>query len=68
MAEKRNSTPCPTNAEIHLLLYCPDLVSMQYIVEVGGRVWMQANPELVVPCVLELLEKLKHLVSILNCP
>ena len=68
MAEKRNSTPCPMNAGIDLLLYCPDLVSMQYIVEVGGRVWMQANPELVVPCVLQFLEKLKQLVSILNCP
>ena len=29
---------------------------------------MQTDPELVVPCVLQSFGKLKHLVSILNCP
>ena len=53
---------------MHLRLNCPGLISMQYIKEVGSRVWMQADPELVVPCVLQSLGKLKHLVSILNCP
>ena len=53
---------------MHLLLYCLGLVSMQRIEEVGGRVWMQTDPELVFACVLQSLGKPKHLVSILNCP
>ena len=52
---------------MHLLLCCLGLVSIQRIKEVGGRVWMQTGPELVAPCVLQSLGKLKHLVSILNC-
>ena len=40
---------------------------MECIVEVGGGVWMQKDPDLVVPSVLQSLEKLKHLVFILNC-
>ena len=32
------------------------------------RVWMQTDPELFVPSVLQSLKKLKHLVSILNWP
>ena len=68
MEEKQNCSPCPKDAGMHLLLYCPDLVSMLCIEKVGGRVWMQTDPDLVVPCVLQSLEKLKHLVSILNCP
>ena len=42
---------------------------MQYIEEIGGRAfWMQTDLELVVPYVLQYLEKLKHVVSILNFP
>ena len=37
--EKR--VPCLKDAETHLLLYCLVLVSMQFIVRVVGRVWMQ---------------------------
>ena len=40
---------------------------MQCIEEVGGRVWMQTDPELVTPFVLLCLGKQKHLVSILRC-
>ena len=53
---------------MHLLLYCLGLIYMQFIKEVGGRAWMQTDAELVVSCVLQSLGKLKHLVSILNCP
>ena len=68
MEEKQNCTTCPKDEGIHLLLYCLGLVSMQNIEEVSGRARMQTDPELVVPCVLQSLGKLKHLVSILNCP
>ena len=68
MEEKQNCTPCPKDAGMHLLLYCPGLVSMQCIKEIGGKVWMQTYPELVVPYVLQSLGKLKHVVSNLNCP
>ena len=68
MEEKQNCTPYPKDAGMHLLLYWPGLVSMQCIEEVGGRVWMQIDPELVLPCVLQSLGRLKHLVSNLNCP
>ena len=66
MNEMQNCTPCPNDAG-HLLLYCPGLISMHGIEEVGDRVWMQTDPEMVVPCVLQSLGKLKHLVSNLNC-
>ena len=68
MEEKQNCTPCADDEGMHLLLCCLGLVSMQCIEEVGGRIWMQTDPELVVPCVLQSLGKLKHFVSILNCP
>ena len=68
MEEKQNCTPCPKDEGTHLLLYCLSLVSIQSIEEVSGRVRLQTDPELVVPCVLQSLGKLKHLVSILNCP
>ena len=68
MEGKQNCTPCPKDEGMHLLLCCLGLVSIQRIEEAGGRVWMQTGPELVVPCVLQSLGKLKHLVSILNCP
>ena len=41
---------------------------MERIAEVGRRVWIQANAELAVPCVLQSLKRLKYLVSIVNCP
>ena len=68
MEEKQNCTPCPKDAGIHLLLYCQGLVSIQCIGEVGGKAWMQTDPELGVSCVLQSLGKLKHLLSNLNCP
>ena len=53
---------------MHPLLYYRGLVSKQCIVEVSGRAWMQRDPELVVPCMFQSFEKLKHLVSIVSCP
>ena len=47
------------NASVSLL---PSLVSMHCIVEVGGGIWMQTDPDLVVPSMLQSLEKLKYLV------
>ena len=44
------------------------LEPVQCIKEIGDRVLMQTDPELVVLCVLHSLRKLEHLVSILNCP
>ena len=35
---------------------------------VGDRAWMQTDPELVAPCALQSLKKMKHLFSILNYP
>ena len=44
------------------------MVSMQYIMIVGGRVWIQTDPQLVLQFALQSLEKFKYLVSILNRP
>ena len=68
MEEKRNRIPCSKDVGMHPLLYYRGLVSKQCIVEVSGRAWMQRDPEFVVPCIFQSLEKLKHLVSIVSCP
>ena len=68
MEENQNHIPCNKDAGIHPLLYYSGLNSVKCIKDVGDRVWMQTDPELVVPRVLQSLENLKHLVSILNCP
>ena len=71
MEEMRNRITCPKDAGMHLLLYCASLFSMQcmyWMKSHAFRVWMQTDPELLVPSVLLSLKKLKHLVSILNWP
>ena len=71
MEEMRNRITCPKDAGMHLLLYCTSLFSMQcmyWMKSHAFRVWMQTDPELFVPSVLQSLKKLKHLVSILNWP